>query len=396
MNAVNTARHIYILIILFSINRLCAGQSNHIKIGDTLHFENYQLSTLNKSELQKDKPIVIDFWATWCGPCIAAFPHLNEIASKYKNQIQVIALSDEIPERVNNFIKNNNYSFDYFIDNNKSIFKLFEIDSRPLTCFINPYGVLLWVGDSKNLNRVIEDYLLNNSVNSQIATGAFAGKYYKTNEAPEKSNNLMFYQLGYSIDPDDYFVRSQKGPRVDSAINIEYRAVTVSELLQDMLNLPTLQFNNTIEILDTTYINLIAKSDNPAMTYKVVTEKIKSDLGLMFNFAITSEKKEINLYELKVADAKKLNQYIEPIEGGGMVEVIGDSTIITRLSLEQIAYHLEKKYKTFFSYSGNDIGKYSFTYKNVASITEMEKQLFELTGIKFETEMAVKEFITIQ
>lgn len=396
MIAINTPRHIYLLIILFSITRLCVAQSYHIKIGDTVHLENYQLSSLNKSELQKDKPIVIDFWATWCGPCIAAFPHLNEITSKYKNQIQVIALSDEKPERVNNFIKNNNYGFDYFIDNNKSMFTLFEIDARPLTCLIAPYGILLWVGDSKNLELVIDDYLLNNSVSPQIATGAFAGKYHKTNKAPEQSNNLMLYQLGYSIDPDDYFVRSQKGPRVDSAINIEYRAVTVSELLQDMLNLPALQFNNTIEKLDTTYIDLIAKSENPAMTYKVVSEKIKSDLGLMFNFAITSEKKEINLYELKVADAKKLNQYLEPIEGGGMVEIIGDSTTITRLSLEQIAYHLEKKYKTFFSYNGNDNNKYSFTYKNVTTIEEMEKQLFEITGIKFEKEMAVKEFITIQ
>ncbi|MFZ1634143.1 MAG: TlpA disulfide reductase family protein [Chitinophagales bacterium] len=396
MIAINTPRHIYFLIILFSITRLCVGQSNHIKIGDTLHLENYQLTALNKSDLQSSKPLVIDFWATWCGPCIAAFPHLNEITSKYENRIQIIALSDEKPERVNNFIKNNNYAFDYFIDNNKSVFTLFEIDARPLTCLIAPNGVLLWVGDSKNLEPVIDDYLLNNSINPQIATGAFAGKYYKTNEAPQQSNNLMLYQLGYSVDPDDYFVVSQKGPRVDSAINIEYRAVTVSELLQDLLNLPALQFNNTVEKLDTIYIDLIAKSENPAMTYKVVSEKIKSDLGLMFNFSIATEKKEINLYELKVADTKKLNHYLEPIEGGGMVQIIGDSVVITRLSLEQIAYLLEKKYKTFFSYNGNDMGKYSFTYKNVATIEEMEKQLFELTGIKFEKEMAVKEFITIQ
>lgn len=396
MNIPNSLRQIYLLTVLICFSVAGFAQNNHIKIGDTLRLESYQLTALNNTGLQKDKPLVIDFWATWCGPCIAAFPHLDEITTKYKNNVQVIVLSDEKSERVNNFIKNNNYNFDYFIDNNKSVFTLFQIDARPLTCFIDPTGKLLWVGDSKNLEQVIEDYLLNNSVGSNIATGALAGKFYTTNEVPVKSNNLMLYQIGYSIDPDNYFVRSQKGHRVDSAINIEYRGVTVSELLQDMLNLPVLQFTNTVEKLDTIYIDLIAISENPAMTYKVVTGKIKTDLGLLFNFSIVSNKREVALYELTIADEKKLKQYFEPVEGGGMVEIIGDSTTITRLSLEQIAYHLEKKYKTFFSYNGDDTGKYSFTYKNVTSITEMEKQLFEIIGIKFETEMAVKEFITIQ
>ena len=34
----------------------------------------------------KGKILVLDFWATWCGPCIASFPHTQEVAAKYKDQ----------------------------------------------------------------------------------------------------------------------------------------------------------------------------------------------------------------------------------------------------------------------------------------------------------------------
>ena len=34
----------------------------------------------------KDKVVVLDFWATWCGPCIASFPHTQTLAAKYKDQ----------------------------------------------------------------------------------------------------------------------------------------------------------------------------------------------------------------------------------------------------------------------------------------------------------------------
>jgi thiol-disulfide isomerase/thioredoxin len=43
-----------------------------------------------KPEQMKGKIVVLDFWATWCGPCLAAIPHTNEIAKKYKDQGVVV------------------------------------------------------------------------------------------------------------------------------------------------------------------------------------------------------------------------------------------------------------------------------------------------------------------
>src|SRR5262245_55724643 len=43
-----------------------------------------------KPDDMKGKVVVIDFWATWCGPCIKAIPHTNEIAEKYKEKGVVV------------------------------------------------------------------------------------------------------------------------------------------------------------------------------------------------------------------------------------------------------------------------------------------------------------------
>src|SRR5438067_12699343 len=42
--------------------------------------------------LEKGKVYVIEFWATWCGPCIASMPHLSALATKYKDQVTVIGI----------------------------------------------------------------------------------------------------------------------------------------------------------------------------------------------------------------------------------------------------------------------------------------------------------------
>lgn len=44
-------------------------------------------------KLEKGRVYVIEFWATWCGPCKTSMPHLSELARKYKDQVTVIAVS---------------------------------------------------------------------------------------------------------------------------------------------------------------------------------------------------------------------------------------------------------------------------------------------------------------
>ncbi len=56
-------------------------------------------------EFEDNKVYVIEFWATWCGPCIQNMPHIAELQKQYRGQdVQIIGVSDETKEEVTEFL----------------------------------------------------------------------------------------------------------------------------------------------------------------------------------------------------------------------------------------------------------------------------------------------------
>jgi thiol-disulfide isomerase/thioredoxin len=110
----------------------------------------FAVTTLDGQHISMDdlqgKVVLLDFWATWCGPCREALPHLRNIAKKFDGQpLVVLSVSlDANEDQWKKFISENNMSWLQYRDGGftGSISKLFAVEAIPHTFTIDAEGVL--------------------------------------------------------------------------------------------------------------------------------------------------------------------------------------------------------------------------------------------------------------
>ena len=89
-----------------------------------------------------DKPIFINIWATWCGPCRTEMPSINRLHNKYKNDIEFILVSPhETAETLKEFAQNNAYNFPIYT----------AISQTPIQLQTNSYPTTIIIDKNKNI-----------------------------------------------------------------------------------------------------------------------------------------------------------------------------------------------------------------------------------------------------
>ena len=123
-------------------------------------------SDMNEVKLSDSfgKPIVVNFWASWCGPCKSELPAFHSLYEKYKDDIVflMINLTDgqrDTVSSIKKFVSDNGYSFPVYFDIQYGASNAYGVRSIPETVFINADGSLYDIRVGAMNEVVLENYI---------------------------------------------------------------------------------------------------------------------------------------------------------------------------------------------------------------------------------------------
>lgn len=164
-------RQIRLLTVLLCYTAGVQAQQSAVKVkslgepAPSLYISNW-IKGDKITAFEKGKVYVIEFWATWCKPCIAGMPHLSELAEKYRKEVTVLGVS--VYERkettlpmIEKFVAGMGKKMDYNVasEQNKLMgenwMTAYGERGIPYSFVVDQQGRVAWAGTPKNLDNVL-------------------------------------------------------------------------------------------------------------------------------------------------------------------------------------------------------------------------------------------------
>lgn len=132
---------------------------------------------ITKQPKMDKKLLVIDFWATWCPPCRASIPHMNETASKFAADVVCVGISDENKSAfdagmIKNKLEVSSFTYSLALDPSNKLSSFFKVKGIPSCAVVSSDGIVRWQGQPTEL----DDATLTQLVAAQKALNAPAKK----------------------------------------------------------------------------------------------------------------------------------------------------------------------------------------------------------------------------
>ena len=97
-----------------------------LELADVIEADDVDLSDLS------GKIVVLDFWATWCGPCIASIPHNNELAERYADQVVIVGVCHpQGAERMASVAEEHGIAYPVGVDTDQKLIEHYQVNGYP-------------------------------------------------------------------------------------------------------------------------------------------------------------------------------------------------------------------------------------------------------------------------
>ena len=157
-----------IITALFLCSITCFAQDNSKAISAV----DFSARDINGKKVQLKKllangPVLLEFWALWCVPCLKEMPELKKIAKKYKESgLTIVAVNQDSPSdqsKVKPFVKQKHFNFVFVLDEDKDLWDQFNVNALPTAILIDQTGHIVYThtgykpGDETKIIEALEE-----------------------------------------------------------------------------------------------------------------------------------------------------------------------------------------------------------------------------------------------
>jgi len=294
------------LFLILLINQASAQIKNGEQVPD-INFQPILNASVKQATLSqlKGKVVLIEFWATWCGGCIVAMPHLDELQKKYPGKLQIITVTDETVKRTSQFLAVKHFNFWFAVDTGRVITKLFPHQLIPHTVLIDADGKLIANTSPELVTEKVMDSLLHK----------------KEIHLAEKKDNTMDYEeiiKTYFAADDTVKTRFNMLPEMKGAPGLSttwldnkaFAGRRLTCLNLDLTSLYRLANNNFP--YSRTIDNTVKSKNEPAYCLDIIVAQksdllptLQKELAKRFDLQAKVETQTKDAYVLKISDAEK-------------------------------------------------------------------------------------------
>jgi thiol-disulfide isomerase/thioredoxin len=170
---------------------------------------------------------IIDFFGTWCAPCLKALPHLAQVKQRFNNELDIVLVSNETEAQLTKFIKvRKGFLFPVIVDEDNKLNDLFQPPSLPYTVVINRGGKIVAVTKAEDISDTFIQQLLSNSSTTMVdSSNVEKGSTEIYKNVNQKSIN-SFIQLS-----EDYIYSAKTSDPI-AALSQQLKQLNLSSLME--------------------------------------------------------------------------------------------------------------------------------------------------------------------